>query len=200
MPKVIGGQPDRTPPQTREASAALGTLRTVRRRRGPSLLDLVTLGPIAGKAHLDSVAVMTTTSQPVSVLSETECWKLLSSSPVGRLVTSVDGHPEIFPINFAVQRRTILFRTAEGTKLVSAAINSHVLFEADQQDVSEGWSVVVKGFARVLRTDEQLAEAELAHLRPWTAPAKQHFLRIQPLSVTGRRFTFGSYPDETSID
>ena len=58
-------------------------------------------------------------SQLISILSETECWDLLSSVALGRLVTSVDGQPEIFPLNFVVQHRTVLFRTAEGAKLVS---------------------------------------------------------------------------------
>jgi nitroimidazol reductase NimA-like FMN-containing flavoprotein (pyridoxamine 5'-phosphate oxidase superfamily) len=133
--------------------------------------------------------------QPVSILPETECWNLLSSAALGRLVTSVDGQPEIFPINFVVQRHTVLFRTAEGTKLVSAAINNNVLFEADDHNVAEGWSVIVKGTARLLRTDEEIDEAERAQLLPWTATVKQHFVRIRPLSVTGRRFSFGSEPD-----
>jgi nitroimidazol reductase NimA-like FMN-containing flavoprotein (pyridoxamine 5'-phosphate oxidase superfamily) len=79
---------------------------------------------------------MSETSQPVSVLPESECWKLLSNVALGRLVTTVDGQPEIFPVNFAVQQRTILFRTAEGTKLMSAAINDGVLFEVDQHDLA----------------------------------------------------------------
>ena len=133
--------------------------------------------------------------QPVSILPETECWDLLSNASLGRLVTSVDGQPEIFPINFVVQHRTVLFRTAEGTKLVSAAINNDVLFEADDHNVAEGWSVIVKGTARLLRTDEEIDEAERAQLLPWTATVKQHFVRIRPLSVTGRRFSFGSEPD-----
>jgi nitroimidazol reductase NimA-like FMN-containing flavoprotein (pyridoxamine 5'-phosphate oxidase superfamily) len=139
---------------------------------------------------------MSTTSQPVSILSETECWDLLSGVTLGRLVTSVDGQPEIFPVNFAVQRHTILFRTAEGTKLVSAAINDRVLFEADEHNVAEGWSVIVKGWARTLRTNEEIEEAESAQLLPWTATAKRHYMRIRPLSVTGRRFMFGPEPDE----
>jgi uncharacterized protein len=94
-----------------------------------------------------------------------------------------------------VQRRTVLFRTSEGTKLVSAAINNQVLFEADDHGVTEGWSVIVKGTARILRTGEEIGEAERAQLLPWTATVKQHFVRIRPLSVTGRRFTFGSKPD-----
>lgn len=130
----------------------------------------------------------------MSVLSQSECWDLLSSVTLGRLITSVDGQPEIFPVNFVVQRRTVLFRTAEGTKLVSAAINHNVLFEADDHTVAAGWSVVVKGVARILRDQEELAEAERGQLLSWTSTAKQHYVRIRPLAVTGRRFHFGPAP------
>lgn len=134
---------------------------------------------------------MSDESKPVSVLPQSDCWNLLSSVTLGRLVTSVDGQPEIFPVNFVVQRRTVLFRTAEGTKLVSAAINHNVLFEADDHNVSEGWSVVVKGVAKILDDDDELAEAERGQLLPWTSTTKQHYVRIRPLTVTGRRFIFG---------
>jgi nitroimidazol reductase NimA-like FMN-containing flavoprotein (pyridoxamine 5'-phosphate oxidase superfamily) len=138
---------------------------------------------------------MSETGQPVTILSASESWDLLASVALGRLVTSVDGQPEIFPVNFVAQHRTVLFRTAEGTKLVSTAINNHVLFEADDHDVGEGWSVIVKGVARMLRTNEELAEAERAQLLPWTATLKQHYVRIQPVSISGRRFRFGPEPD-----
>jgi nitroimidazol reductase NimA-like FMN-containing flavoprotein (pyridoxamine 5'-phosphate oxidase superfamily) len=143
---------------------------------------------------------MSEASQPVSILPESECWNLLSSAAIGRLVTSVDGQPEIFPVNFVVQHHTVLFRTAEGTKLVSAAINNSVLFEADDHNVADGWSVIVKGMARLLRTDEEIDEAEGAQLLPWTATVKRHFVRIRPLSVTGRRFSFGAEPDRELSD
>ena len=132
---------------------------------------------------------------PVSVLSQTQCWDLLSSMSLGRLVTSVDGQPEIFPVNFVVQHNTILFRTADGTKLVSTAINNNVLFEVDNHNVAEGWSVIVKGIARAQRTDEEIADAEKAQLLPWIATVKPHYVRIRPMSITGRRFMFGSEPD-----
>ena len=114
---------------------------------------------------------------------------------LGRIVTSAGGQPEIFPVNFVVQRRTVLFRTAEGTKLVSAAVNNQVVFEADDHDVGQGWSVVVKGAARMLRSREELEEAESAQLLPWTATLKQHYVRVLPVSITGRRFRFGPEPD-----
>ncbi len=138
---------------------------------------------------------MTNEPQPISILSATECWDLVSSRSLGRLVTSVDGQPEIFPVNFVVQHRTILFRTAEGTKLVSAVINNNVLFEVDDHNAVGGWSVIIKGMARTLRTDEEIAEAERGELLTWIATVKQHFVRIRPVSVTGRRFSFGSEPD-----
>ena len=92
----------------------------------------------------------------------------------------------------------MLFRTAEGTKLISAAINNNVLFEADDHNVADGWSVIVKGMARMLRTDEEIDEAERAQLLPWTATVKQHFVRIRPLSVTGRRFPLAPSPTVSS--
>lgn len=134
-------------------------------------------------------------NQPITVLSASECWDLLASRTLGRLVTSVDGQPEIFPINYVVQNRTVLFRTAPGTKLVSTAINNHVLFEADDHNVAEGWSVIVKGMARSLRSNEEIAEAERAQLLPWVATVKEHYVRIVPVSVSGRRFVFGAEPD-----
>jgi nitroimidazol reductase NimA-like FMN-containing flavoprotein (pyridoxamine 5'-phosphate oxidase superfamily) len=105
---------------------------------------------------------MSEAGQPVTILSASESWNLLAGVALGRLVTSVEGQPEIFPVNFVVQRHTVLFRTAEGTKLVSAAINNSVLFEVDDHDAAEGWSVIVKGTARMLRSSEELEEAERA--------------------------------------
>jgi nitroimidazol reductase NimA-like FMN-containing flavoprotein (pyridoxamine 5'-phosphate oxidase superfamily) len=135
----------------------------------------------------------------VTILPEHECWELLAGMTLGRLVTDVDGHPEIFPVNYVVQRRTILFRTAEGTKLISAAINNHVVFEVDDHNVAEGWSVIVKGVARSLRTDEQIEDAERAQVLSWTTSEKSHYVRILPEMVTGRRFQFGSPPMGKSI-
>jgi nitroimidazol reductase NimA-like FMN-containing flavoprotein (pyridoxamine 5'-phosphate oxidase superfamily) len=134
-----------------------------------------------------------------TVLPVHECWDLLAGVTLGRLVTSVDGRPEIFPVNYVVQRRSILFRTAEGTKLVSTAINNHVVFEADDHNVAEGWSVIVKGTARSLRTDEEIEEAERAQVLPWITSEKSHYVRVIPETITGRRFQFGSPRMDKSI-
>ena len=149
---------------------------------------------------LVAMTYQTQNDDGVAILPDHECWDLLAGVTLGRLVTSVDGRPEIFPVNYVVEHRTILFRTAEGTKLVSTAINHRVLFEADDHNVAEGWSVIVKGNARSLRTDEELENAERAQLLSWTAPEKKtHYVRVIPETVTGRRFQFGSPRMEKSI-
>jgi nitroimidazol reductase NimA-like FMN-containing flavoprotein (pyridoxamine 5'-phosphate oxidase superfamily) len=133
--------------------------------------------------------------EPVTFLSEHESWRRLDSVPLGRLVTSIAGEPEIFPVNFVVQDRTVLFRTAEGTKLFVAMTNGKVAFEADDHNAAEGWSVIVKGRAEVLNTDREIQKAERAELVPWTATLKEHYVRVIPTEITGRHFRFGPEPD-----
>lgn len=133
---------------------------------------------------------------PVTAMSDDECWAEMSSMALGRLATSVDGQPDIFPVNYVVQSRSILIRTAEGTKLASAAINHRVAFETDDHDVACGWSVVVKGRATVLSSIDELAAAERAQVLPWISTPKQRFIRITPMEITGRRFRFGGEPTE----
>ena len=38
-------------------------------------------------------------------------------------------------------------------------MNARVVFEADDHNVSEGWSVIVKGTAQVLNTNAEIEEA-----------------------------------------
>ncbi len=132
---------------------------------------------------------------PVTELTEEDCWTLLSGASLGRLVTTVDGWTEIFPVNFVVQRHTLLFRTAEGTKLLTSVLNENVVFEADDHNVAEGWSVVLRGTARALSTSAEVEEAQRAGLYPWIATRKLRFVRITPDTLTGRRFVFGPEPD-----
>ncbi|MDZ7884594.1 MAG: pyridoxamine 5'-phosphate oxidase family protein [Mycobacterium sp.] len=131
---------------------------------------------------------------PVTSMTEGECWDQLSAVTLGRLVTSIDSQPDIFPVNFVVQRRTVVVRTAEGTKLSAVSINPLVAFEADDHDVVRGWSVVVHGRAAVLDSAADIALAERAQVLPWTSPAKPWFIRIEPKRIIGRRFAFGPEP------
>ncbi|KMO74491.1 pyridoxamine 5'-phosphate oxidase family protein [Mycolicibacterium obuense] len=142
---------------------------------------------------------MDATTTPVTELSESQSWQLLSGLTLGRLVTTVGGWTEIFPVNYVVQHKTLLFRTAEGTKLLTAVLNENVVFEADDHNVVEGWSVVVRGTAKLLSTSAEIAEADSAGLYPWVATRKLRYVRITPHTLTGRRFVFGPEPDQTAL-
>jgi len=137
--------------------------------------------------------------QMVTILSEDECWNLLSSVSLGRLVTVLDGRPEIFPVNFVVQRRTVLFRTAEGTKLLSLVMDSHVAFEADAHGSAAGWSVIIKGEAQPVETRAGIEEADRAHLLSWTGFVKLRYVRVHASEISGRRFRFDAPVDGDSL-
>ena len=66
----------------------------------------------------------------VATLSDEECWQLLAGEELGRLVTRVGDVLDIFPVNYVVDEDTIVFRTAEGSKLVELTVNDEVLFAA----------------------------------------------------------------------
>ena len=136
---------------------------------------------------------------PVTVLSEDECWQHLSGVYLGRLVTSIGDQLEIFPVNFVTQKRSLLFRTAEGTKLFTTVMSDSVLFEADDHTTAEGWSVIVRGTAKVLTTAEEIHAADRAQLMSWVATTKLRYVRITPEEISARRFRFGPEPVGGSV-
>ncbi|MFJ6156185.1 pyridoxamine 5'-phosphate oxidase family protein [Pseudarthrobacter sp. NPDC092184] len=133
-------------------------------------------------------------SSAVEVLDANACWDLLRGVSVGHLAVLVDGHPEIFPVNYKVDHGSVVFRTGEGTKLHAAARPSAVALEADgtDQDKRTAWSVQVKGHAEVLEPSPELMTGVGLTLFPWQAGHKDHFVRIVPTTVSGRRFTVTS--------
>jgi uncharacterized protein len=136
---------------------------------------------------------------PISVLDDTEAWNLLSSVALGRLVTYFGGQLEIFPVNFVAQDGSVLFRTAEGTKLFTTVMNEKVLFEADHHSAEEGWSVILRGTARMLSSAEEIHDAEQAGLIPWVPTEKLRFVRVTPTEISARHFRFGPEPQQGSV-
>lgn len=134
---------------------------------------------------------MTSMAEKASVeLSGSECWALLRASSVGRLAVWLEDHPEIFPINYAVDHGTVVFRSSAGTKAAAAVSDWPVALEADGYDAetSEAWSVVIKGKAEAVTSVPDLLDTIDLPLFPWQAGNKGRFIRIVPSSVSGRRF------------
>jgi uncharacterized protein len=124
------------------------------------------------------------------VLESNVCWQLLRDSEVGRLAVSITDHPDIFPINYVVDRGTVVFRTAEGTKLAASVLGRAVAFEVDGYDPDRGdaWSVVLKGHATEIERMQDVFDALDLPLFPWHASPKHRFVRIEPFDISGRRF------------
>jgi nitroimidazol reductase NimA-like FMN-containing flavoprotein (pyridoxamine 5'-phosphate oxidase superfamily) len=134
------------------------------------------------------------TSSSGEELTEDECLALLQDCEYGRLaVRSGNDGVDVFPVNFVIHQDAVLLRTGSGTKMDSVRSEPRVAFQADHLDHETGvaWSVVVKGdAAEVIDHDERFALLNVTidtldpHLKP-------HFIRLRPVSTTGRRFSFG---------
>ncbi|GAA1765809.1 pyridoxamine 5'-phosphate oxidase family protein [Pseudarthrobacter sulfonivorans] len=133
--------------------------------------------------------------QPVLELDDEQSWKLLEATRHGRLVVSVAGEPDIFPVNYLASGRKIYLRTAPGNKLAQLTINSSVLLEADGILSDEAWSVVLRGTARVLSNSAELAAVEELGLKTWVPTLKDFYVEVVPTSVSGRHFELGEHPE-----
>jgi nitroimidazol reductase NimA-like FMN-containing flavoprotein (pyridoxamine 5'-phosphate oxidase superfamily) len=124
---------------------------------------------------------------PVEDLTLEECWELLGVEEFGRLAYRLVDEVHIVPINYLVDGRSLLFRTASGNKLLAAALHSDVAFEIDWHDTETAWSVVARGNLRRLEEDEQ-ARADALPGRPWVDTPKYDVVELTPEVVTGKRF------------
>lgn len=122
-----------------------------------------------------------------TILDDDACWEFLRSQEFGRLAFHLGDEVHIAPINYAVDHRTLLFRTAEGSKLLGVVMNPDVAFEIDTYDDRAAASVIVKGRARLL-DEAEARRAENVPLRPWVGDFKYNVVEIEPTSISGRRF------------
>ena len=132
---------------------------------------------------------------PVLELNDEQSWRLLEVTRHGRLVVSVAGEPDIFPVNYVSSNGKLYLRTAPGNKLAQLTINAAVLFEADGILSEEAWSVVLRGKARVLSNSAELAAVEELGLKSWVPTLKDFYVEIEPDSVSGRHFQLGDQPE-----
>lgn len=129
-----------------------------------------------------------TDHSPVTALSEEECWEFLHGQEFGRLAFHLANEVHIVPINYAIDAdHRIVFRTAEGSKLLGLTMNADVAFEIDEYDEDAARSVVVRGRARQLEGPE-VRETEQLPLRPWVDTAKFNVIAVEIDEMSGRQF------------
>ena len=131
------------------------------------------------------------TNDSATVLTEDDCLALLRSRDLGRIAFDLEDRVEIFPVNYGIEGKIIVFRTSPGTKLAAVG-KTAVAFEVDSWDPESGigWSVVAKGRAEEITTSPgRVAE----HLRwvpvhPAAPGDRGHWIGIKPSEITRRRF------------
>ena len=96
-----------------------------------------------------------TDHDPVTMMSDEEGWEMLQENEFGRLAFHLVDEVHIVPMNYAVdEHHRLIFRTAEGSKLLGLTINADVAFEIDEFGDEHARSVVVHGRARMLEGRE----------------------------------------------
>ena len=129
-------------------------------------------------------------AQRLETLDRDTCLALLTGHGfLGRLGVIVDGHPEIFPVNYVADASAIVFCTAAGTKLDAIEAGSPVTFEVDDHQPLHhaGWSVVARGPAAVVTDPDELARLRAGPLRSWVRGARANWVRIEIAEISGRR-------------
>jgi nitroimidazol reductase NimA-like FMN-containing flavoprotein (pyridoxamine 5'-phosphate oxidase superfamily) len=113
-----------------------------------------------------------------------ECWQLLTTTPVGRIAWTTATGPEVIPVNFAVDGRTIKIRTAAYSAMVQKADAERVAFQVDRidEDTHTGWSVLARGRAEVRYGDPE----EQTGPEPWVRGPRSATVVIDVDEITGR--------------
>src|SRR5204862_7126252 len=119
-----------------------------------------------------------------------ECLQLLGAHRVGRIAFVAEGQPLVFPVNYALDGETIVFRSDKGSKLTHAPLTK-VAFDIDDIDEGngEGWDVVVQGHADDITDalDERSEVLRNLPIDPFPPGLKWNWVRIVPSTITGRR-------------
>ena len=122
-------------------------------------------------------------------LREDECWDLLRARTVGRVGWQGSDGPTIVPVNYVIDERAVVIRTAPYTDLGREGIVREVAFEVDDLDpVSRsGWSVLVRGRRRL----DPEAYGTTPRPEVWVGGSRWLVVRIEVRTISGRRLTSG---------
>jgi nitroimidazol reductase NimA-like FMN-containing flavoprotein (pyridoxamine 5'-phosphate oxidase superfamily) len=123
----------------------------------------------------------------LEILHLGDCFLRLESVPVGRIGFVSGDEVVMLPVKFAVDGQDVVFRTGAGSKLSTVEVGQYVGFEADSYDqaTGTGWSVVVSGLAEIVEAAE-VARLETLGLPSWPGPDGYTWVRIRPVTITGR--------------
>lgn len=145
------------------------------------------------------------TEDPITELSAADTLQFLSERPLGRLAVSINGRPDIFPVNYAIHARSTddvvaYIRTSPGTKLFSTAIDAPLALEADLVEMQTATSAILYGTGRRVEHPDELELVDSLGLNAWIAVQKPDVVAIDVESFSGRTFTIGPAPSDPSTE
>ncbi|WP_066370282.1 pyridoxamine 5'-phosphate oxidase family protein [Herbidospora mongoliensis] len=135
-----------------------------------------------GKQNLDAGTL--------EVLSEKECLRLIGTDGIGRVAFGGAPGPTVFPVNYRLLNGEIVFRIRQGGTMDESLrsgiddMDIKIAFQADHIDEinHEGWSVLIQGPAHHVTDGDIEADVD-----SWAGDDRDHYIRIAPQRVTGRR-------------
>jgi nitroimidazol reductase NimA-like FMN-containing flavoprotein (pyridoxamine 5'-phosphate oxidase superfamily) len=137
---------------------------------------------------------MTSADNIYEELSAPECLELLGAHNFGRIAVVINGHPMVFPVNYALDGDVVVFRTNTGAKLSGAAMG-RVAFEIDGVDEASrtGWSVVVQGVGNEITSalDHRSQQLRQLEVHSWAPGEHPCWVEIVTQQITGRRLQAG---------
>ena len=126
----------------------------------------------------------------LDVMTPDECEEHLSSGGVGRFVFTSGSGPTALPVNFRLLDGDVVFMTrTHGVLTTAVSRDGRVGFEVDQIDdaMSEGWSVIISGRARLVDDPEELERIAELGIEPWPGGRREAVIRIETEAISGRR-------------
>jgi hypothetical protein len=138
---------------------------------------------------MEPIGLSSPSARPREQLTVAECLRLLSSVAVGRIVYTQRAMPAVELVNFAVDGGDIVIRTEAGGALAAATHHTVVAFEADEVDpaTGQGWSVMAIGRSREVTEPLDIARLRDIGLRSLEPGGQDHFIRVTPGILSGRR-------------
>jgi len=122
-------------------------------------------------------------------LTVEECFAMVAPGGVGRFCYADEQGPVAVPVNFGVLDGDIAFRTDSNAMVLAVESAKEVSFEVDHLDeaLSEGWSVLLTGEARVVVDADEIDRVRNMGILPWAGGERPTYVRLIPQHVSGRR-------------
>jgi transcriptional regulator with XRE-family HTH domain len=128
-------------------------------------------------------------SPVLETLTPAECRAYLAYGGVGRFLFLAPRGPVAIPVNYRVLAGDIIFRTGSAAVIAACTPGQLVSFDVDHLDdvLSEGWSVLVSGTARLVTASRDRAETAALGIAPWAGGDYDTCVRLTAAEITGRR-------------